>query len=246
VVSEARVRPGDAAGAETLDIMAGAPRYNAWQFAAIERYIGHRICEIGAGVGNMSEHLVAGGREVAVLTDVDPYYGSLLERRFADRTEVVVERLALPDDAAADELSRYDLDTVVALNVIEHIADDVGALRSMFRLLRPGGHVVVFVPAVQRAYGTLDRELGHVRRYDRRSGRALLHEASFEVVSAQYFNLLGLLGWWVNARVFGTRRISRAQLRLFDSLVPLLSLERHLPLPVGQSLIMVGRRPSRS
>ena len=232
--------PSDAAGAETLEIMAAAPRYNAWQYERIAPYLGRRVLEVGSGIGNMSAHIVDGGRDLTVLTDTDEWYRGQLRERFAGRDDVVVDQLTLPDPGAAERLAHYALDTVVALNVVEHIGDDVGALRTMASLVGRRGRVVVLVPALQALYGTLDHELGHFRRYSRRTLRQAFAAAGMRVERLEWFNRVGVFGWWLNARVRRVPRLPVGQLRFFDSLVPLLRYERWVPLPCAQSLIAVG------
>jgi SAM-dependent methyltransferase len=234
------VRPADQAGAETLEIMSAAPQYNRWQYSRVARYLGRRICEVGAGIGNMSSLILGGSPELLVLTDTDLYYQEALRRRFESATNVIVDELTLPDRSAGRRFQEYELDTVVALNVVEHIADDVEALRSIATMLRPRGRVVVLVPAMPALFGSLDRELGHQRRYTRGSLIRTISAAGFQVQSAFYFNLLGMLGWWFNAHVRTAPRIPAAQLRYFETLVPILRMEDHLPLPFGQSVIAIG------
>ncbi|MGB7212821.1 MAG: class I SAM-dependent methyltransferase [Gemmatimonadales bacterium] len=241
-MTESAIRPGDAAGAETLEIMAMAPRYNRWQYAVIAPWIGQRVLEVGAGVGNMSAHIVAAGRAHVVLADTDAWYRGELVRRFRGRPEVSVESLTLPDPGAPLRLASHQLDTVVALNVVEHIDDHVVAIRTMRELVRPGGRVIILVPALPGIYGTLDRELGHFRRYTRDSLSAACQAAGLRVERLAWFNRVGTVGWWFNARVRKAGRIPLMQLKAFDLLVPFLRLERFLPLPFGQSLFVVGRR----
>jgi SAM-dependent methyltransferase len=234
--------PGDRAGAETLEIMNAARRYNRWQYSRIAPYLGRRICEVGAGIGNISSLLLAASPELLVLTDLDPYYREELRRRFPAPSRVAVEELTLPDPSAGDRFRGYALDTVVALNVIEHIADDVESFRSIRGMLEPGGRAVILVPALPQLFGSLDQELGHQRRYTRRSLRQRMEWAGFRLRRLFYFNLVGTFGWWINARLRQTARISLNQLRYFDRSVPLLRLEDWLPLPFGQSIIAVGDR----
>ena len=234
------IRPADRAGAETLQIMEAAPRYNGWQFSRVAPYLGCRICEVGSGIGNMSALIAAGRPELLVLTDIDPYYRGVLQRRFAGSPEVVVDHLTLPDPSAGERYRQYTLDTVVALNVIEHIPNDVEALMSIAAMLQPGGRAVILVPAFQQLYGSLDRELGHVRRYTRSSLTQLMRNAGFLVERAFYFNVVGTIGWWINARLRRIPRIPVRQLGYFDALVPFLRVEDRLPLPFGQSVIAIG------
>jgi SAM-dependent methyltransferase len=242
-LTDIALHPRDDAGAETLAIMQAAPRYHAWQCRRIAPFLGRRICEIGCGIGNMSSLLAGHAPERLVLTDTDPYYREIVRARFAGRAEVGVEELTLPDPDAARRFREHALDTVVALNVVEHIAEDVEALRSMRDMLVPGGRAVVLVPALPALYGSLDRNLGHARRYSRSGLQSAMERAGLRVSHAFYFNLVGTAGWFWNARVRGVRRIPIRQLRWFDALVPVLRAEDAVPLPFGQSLIAVGVRP---
>ena len=237
------VFPSDHAGAETLEILAEAPQYNRWQFDMVAPYLGKRILEVGAGIGNMSEQFLEVRPDLLVVTDTDAFYRDRLAERFASRAEVVVEALSMPDLAGGPRFAEYRLDTVIATNVVEHIEDDLGTVRTMRELLVPGGRAVILVPALQSIYGTLDRELGHYRRYGPSRLRLLLKRAGLEVERLRWFNRVGVFGWWFNGRVRGVSRIPLDQLRTFDRVVPLLRLERFLPLPFGQSLIAVGRAP---
>jgi SAM-dependent methyltransferase len=236
--------PGDAMGAETLDIMHEAPAYNRWQYSRIAPFLGRRICEIGSGIGNMSDYLLQAPYELVVLSDMDPAYLTTLRSRFGGRPNVHFEHLTLPDPAAGARFAGYGLDTVVALNVVEHIPDDLGALTCAASLLKPGGRVVILVPAFQSLFGSLDETLGHVRRYTRRTISQRFRAAGLQVERTFYFNLVGTAGWWFNARVRRVPLIPRDQLRRFDALVPLLRLEDHVPLPFGQSVICIGRVPA--
>jgi SAM-dependent methyltransferase len=242
-VSRSVVPPSDLAGAETLEIMQAAPQYNSWQFRRIASFLGRRICEVGAGIGNISALIHGVAPDVLLLTDTDAHYREVLRARFSRHPEVNIEELTLPDGGARARLQHYALDTVVALNVIEHIGEDIEAMRSMAGMLQPGGKVVVLVPALQVLYGSLDRELGHVRRYTRRTIAERMRLAGLRVERIFYFNLIGTIGWWVNARVRQTPRIPLSQLRYFDALVPALALEDHVQLPFGQSVIAIGVAP---
>jgi SAM-dependent methyltransferase len=242
VSAPASADPLDRVGAETLAVMSAAPRYNAWQYERIAPFLGKRICEIGSGIGNMSALLAARPLERLVLTDVDPWYRDILQDRFRSHLAVHVEPLTLPDTEAGARFRHHALDTVVALNVIEHIVEDLAALRSMAEMLAPGGRAIVLVPALPALYGTLDRELQHARRYRRAELRAAFTRAGLRVARLFYFNVVGTAGWFWNARIRGVRQLPLRQVRLFDALVPLLRLEDAVPLPFGQSLVAVGVR----
>lgn len=232
--------PGDAAGAETLAIMAAAPNYNTWMYQVIAPYVGRRVLEVGSGIGNMSARMVEAGAEHLVLTDMEEWYRTRLRERFGENPSVRVESLMLPDSEAGERFRADRLDTIVALNVVEHIEDHVRALATMRQMLAPGGRVVILVPAMPSIYGEMDRELGHFRRYGKESLGAVFQAAGFRADRMFWWNRVGVAGWWFNGRVRKVSRIPIDQLKRFDGLVPVLKLERWLPLPFGQSLVAVG------
>ena len=229
----------DHVGAATLERMAAAPRFNRWMFERLRPWVGRRVLEIGAGIGNMSAFLVdEAGVDRLVLTDTEPYYLGRLRERFAGRPQVAVTELRLP--GRDPRLAAERLDTVVCLNVLEHIEQDGAALRAMHDLLQPAGRLLLLVPSLRALYGSLDEALGHFRRYVPDELQAKLQVAGFRVRHLEYFNLAGVPGWWLTGRVLRRRLIPAGALRWYEALVPLFRLERFLPWRIGQSLIAIG------
>jgi len=229
--------PADPTGAATLErLAAAAPRYNRWLTERVAPWVGRRVLEIGAGIGNMAAYFL--DRERLVLAEPEPAYRERLAARFAGRPNVSVVPLRLPLVDA--RLSAERLDTIICFNVLEHVAEDLAALQGMRGLLTRGGRVVLLVPALPALYGTLDAALGHVRRYRGPELRAKIQAAGFRLTHMEYFNLGGVPGWWLTGRVLRRSMIPSASLRLYDLLVPLFRLERWLRWRVGQSLIAVG------
>lgn len=205
-------------------------------FDRIRPWLGTRVLEIGSGIGTLSAMLVDRAR--LVLTDTRAEYLAQLRRRFGGRPNISVARLHLPDDGA--DVAKERFDTVICLNVLEHVADDIRSLAAIRNLLQPGGRLVLLVPALRALYGTLDRALGHYRRYARAELEAKFAQTGFRVAHIEYFNLAGVPGWWFAGRVLRRQMIPAGSLRLYDTLVPLFKLERLLPWRVGQSLIAIG------
>jgi SAM-dependent methyltransferase len=213
-------------------------RYNAWMFDRIRPWVGSRVLEIGSGIGNLSAFLI--DRERLVLTDTREEYLARLRKRFAQQSNVSVARLHLPHDDQDVRGQGQRFDTVICLNVLEHVDDDVTSLRAIRTLLAPRGRLVLLVPALPALFGTIDRALGHHRRYTRAGLLALLARAGFRPTHIEYFNLAGVPGWWLTGRVLRRETIPAGSLKLYDALVPLFRLERLLPWRVGQSLIAIG------
>jgi SAM-dependent methyltransferase len=227
---------GDPTGAATLERLAEAPRFNRWMFDRVRPWVGDRVLEIGSGIGNLSQFLV--DRASVVLTDTAPEYLERLRGRFGRMPGVEVMRLYLPH--IEEPVARRRFDTIICLNVLEHVADDDLSLAAMSRLLDRRGRLILLVPALPGLYGSLDRALGHVRRYTPRELRTKFDRAGLRMRHLEYFNLAGLPGWWLAGRVLRRDIIPAGSLRLFDALVPLFRLERFLPWRLGQSLIAIG------
>jgi SAM-dependent methyltransferase len=231
-----RAEPRDRVGARTLEQLAAAPNYNRWMFDRLRPWVGRHVLEVGSGIGNMSAFFLDRAR--VMLTDTDPAYIERLRERFAAHPHVAVARLYLPVVDGALAAERFD--TIICLNVLEHVEDDHTSLVVMRRLLAPGGRLVLLVPALRALYGTLDAALGHYRRYSRRELAAKFRAAGLTVRHLEYFNLAGIPGWWLTGRLLRRTLIPAASLRWYDALVPLFRLERLLPWRIGQSLIAVG------
>lgn len=228
--------PSDGIGAETLERLAEAPRFNRWMFDRIRPWLGPGVLEIGSGIGNLSTFLVEAER--VVLTDTEPAYLDRLRERFGGLAHVEVRHLFLP--TVDGELADHRFDSIVCLNVLEHVADDLESLRAMRRLLAPGGRLVLLVPALPALYGTLDEALGHHRRYTPAKLRERFAATGLTMRHLEYFNLAGIPGWWIAGRVLRRRLIPAGSLRWYDALVPLFRLERWLPGRLGQSLIAIA------
>src|SRR6266540_6060231 len=182
-MSPAEHHPRDQVGAATLERLAAAPNYNRWMFDRLRPWIGQHVLEVGSGIGNLSAFLQ--DRQRVVLTDTEPWYLERLRDRFRGHANVEVARLYLPvlDGALAAE--RFD--TVICLNVLEHVEHDRASLAVLRRLLTPGGRLVLLVPALRALYGTLDHALGHHRRYGRAELVAKLRDAGLSPRHVEYF-----------------------------------------------------------
>ncbi len=221
-----------------LHNLSGARRFNQWMVKSIEPYLGNRILEVGAGIGNISRLLPK--KEELIISDVDPVYLDILRVAFRDNDIVKIVNLDIQDHAGAAALGKGNCDTVVCLNILEHVEDDLKALENIHYMLAPGGKLILLVPQYQWLYGSYDRHAGHVRRYSRRELQQKLTAASFKILRFKNFNTLAMLGWWINSCLMQRTSMDRWQLKIYDTLVPLLRMvESLLPLP-GISLICVA------
>jgi len=225
-----------------LENLGGARRLRDFVFSQFEGLVRGRVAEIGAGIGTFSERILDRGVERLLVIEPEAVCVERLRRELGSRTEVEVAAETLPDSPA---LARWEseADFVLCQNVLEHIEDDASAMRSMAAALRPGGDLVVLVPAHPRLFGALDRAYGHHRRYTRERLRDVVVAAGLAVEDLYSFNLLGVPGWLVQARR-AKPAISPTALRAYEALLrgwrPI--EERWRP-PWGLSLIVHARRP---
>ncbi|HJQ84982.1 MAG TPA: glycosyltransferase [Candidatus Binatia bacterium] len=213
-------------------------RYTEWVWEMLRPHVGRRVLEVGSATGAMTRYLAT--REHLIATDVDPEYVAMLRRDYAETPNVEVRPLDLAR-FGQDGLAPGTFDTVVSANFLGNVDDDARMLRAMRNLLQPGGRVVLVVPALGALFGSIDRAIGHRRRYSRKEIGAKLEAAGLTVEELRFFNVLGMAGWFVNARLLGRRSVPGLQARINDRLVPLLRLERHLGPPLGMSLLAVAR-----
>ncbi len=222
-----------------LETMAAATNYRNWMFSRLTPYIGQRIIEIGAGIGNFTQLLL--DRELVVATDNHQPCIDYLNDRFLERLKVSPILLDAGHDISSD-LKTHEFDTVICLNVLEHIQDDLRALVQMHGLLTPGGRLVLLVPAFQFLHGSVDQALGHYRRYTRSDLIPIMRQAGFVVENSFYMNVIGIAGWFWNNRIVRLKEESRHQIGIFDRFIakPAELIERLLPPPFGLSLIAIG------
>ena len=228
----------DSATCENAFGVTAAPRYRQWEYDLVEPFLGRSVLEIGSGMGHFSEKLVQAGLDRVVLSDPDELCLERLRRSYGDRSGVEVTMIALPGPVSLSE----PVESVVAMNVLEHIEDDAQALRDLAGALVSGGRIVLWVPAYMQLYGDFDRRIGHFRRYTPTTIRETVDRAGLRVSHVRPVNLLGGIAWWIAVRRGGAGRPDRRLVWLYDNLVVPVSrtVEKAIRPPFGQSLVCVA------
>jgi SAM-dependent methyltransferase len=207
----------------------------------IRPFLGTRLLEIGSGTGAMTRRLVP--RDLYVASEVDPLHLETLRNLGTDRPYLTARYTDVTDISSYPRVEG-GFDSVVCLNVIEHVDDDVGALRNVREALAHGGRAVVLVPSGPWNFGTLDEALGHRRRYTVDGLREVAERAGLAVTEVIPFNRLSSLPWWVNGRLLRRRSAGRFQIGTVDWLTPAARrLDRFLPLPPLSLVAVMERRP---
>lgn len=228
-------------GAMTLRRMERLGPYNAWLHDRFDAALGRRVLEVGSGVGNQTRFFV--DRERVVASDVEIHYVRELKAKFENRSNVKVASYRFPLSAAdRAELAAEAVDTIVCLNVLEHIEDDRATIADFASVLPSGGRLVLLVPSLKALYGSLDVHLHHYRRYERDELARLVREAGFEVEKVRFLNRPGVLGWWLNSKVLKRKVLPKGQLAAFRWILPLLRLEEKSEPSFGMSLLVLARK----
>jgi glycosyltransferase involved in cell wall biosynthesis len=227
-------------GYYVLQSMRRARGLNRWILSQFREFTGQRVLEAGCGIGNFTELLL--DRERLICVDNDSLYVEMANWRLGHLENVVTFKADLSDRSVYEGLKPERLDTVVCLNVLEHIAPDEEVLKAYYDLLEPGGHAIILVPAHMWLFGPCDEALGHVRRYTSTELHTKMQAAGFEIVMMEEFNRLGVPGWYLNKKL-GRRDLNPRQMRMFEWLLPIAKGMEALKLGRGLSLIGVGRKP---
>ena len=223
-----------------LDSLAEAKNYYTWVMKQFEPYLGPTVIEVGAGIGTFSEYLLANPK-VQKLVAVEPAANTLphLQQRFRDNQKVQV----LPG-YLSNHYKGLSADAIAAVNVLEHVEDDAAFLEEAHDAIVPGGHLLLFVPAVPAIYGTLDKVFEHYRRYTKPTLRKVIEGAGWKPRRIAYMNFPGIAAWFMAGRILKKTSIAPSDAKAYDSLVvPLVSrLEQLIPPPIGSNIIAIATR----
>ncbi|MGH9630667.1 MAG: glycosyltransferase [Bryobacteraceae bacterium] len=227
-------------GRSFLNNLTGTPQYLNWMTRLLRPHVRDSVLEIGAGIGNLTGRLM-GRRLHYIAGEKDTLYLHALRNRFLRTPNVAVQKLdpELPSDFAGLAGS---VETVLCINVLEYVADPSVTVAAAHDALEPGGVLLVLVPQGPALYGTIDKTLGHRRRFRADELRGLLQGAGFEVVRMHELNRMSKPAWWLYGKVLRRKHISKITLKLFDKTVWLWRRLDFLFPWKGLSLIAVARR----
>ncbi len=233
----------DEVGRHSLDALSEANQFNKWTYDIVSKHTPGDVIEIGSGIGNISKYFIHDGKPIA-LSDLREVYCRHLQSTFGDNKNllaIVNIDLVNPNFAEAYAAHLNNYDSLFALNVVEHIENDSLAISNAKSLLKPGGRLLILVPAYQSLYNSFDAGLEHYRRYTLRSLKRLLSNSDLEVVHGEYFNFAGILGWYVSGSLLKHKEILSGEIKLFNSLVPFFKIiDKVLMHKSGLSVIAVG------
>lgn len=223
-------------GAATLENMSQAKVYNKWTFDKFSKYLNGEILEVGCGIGNFTMTLSKYGKLTAI--DIDQRLIEESKKDNTSNTEVGYGDI----EKGKYFFPKKTFDTIVCINVLEHIENDIKALENMFKLLKTEGTLILLVPIHHFLYGEIDKSIGHFRRYDSKELIKKMQTLLYSIVSYQKLNFLGAIGWFISGRILRNKQISESKIKLFELIAPFLYLENFMEPPIGTSVLIIAKR----
>ncbi|MFN8555158.1 MAG: bifunctional glycosyltransferase/class I SAM-dependent methyltransferase [Candidatus Obscuribacterales bacterium] len=215
------------------------PGINRWMFETIKPFVGNDVLEAGCGIGNLSEMML--NKSSLTCADVDPLFVELISRRFAHLENFTAIQHDITEPLGGK--IKHAPDTVICLNVLELVENDVSTLKNFYDVLLPGGNLILMVPQHAGLFSKLDKRFGHLRRYDREALKKALADAGFEVRTLQDFNRLGFMGWFIFSKLLQEKELPTSMMWIFNRSLPVAKQVDYLKFLPGVSLVAVARKP---
>ena len=231
----------DFEGEENLRAIAEADKFNEWMYQQVVPHCTGKILEIGSGIGNLSYFFDRDGMDID-LSDIREQYRSYLKKSFEKRAVLDMDIVADGFiEMHGDKLGTYD--AVFALNVVEHIKDDKLAIENMIKLLKPGGKIIILVPAYQWLYNGFDVALEHFKRYTKSRLLGIFPTTGAKLIRSWYFNFAGIFGWFLVGSVMKKKLIPESNMKLYNVLTPIFKIADKVVLnKMGLSVIAVYQK----
>lgn len=217
---------------------------NKWMYSQFVRFVGQNVLEAGCGIGNLSRFMLS--KNSLTCVDIDKLYVDAIDQKFGHLENFSAIRADLSSSEFKSKLDvAKSTDTIICLNVLEHIRNDDEVIRNFYDIVEEGGHVIVLVPQYESLFGPVDTTVGHVRRYSRPDLERKFRDAGFDIIHSQPFNRLGAIGWWLNGKVFRKSTLSPLSMWLFNLSLPAAKLIEKLSFLPALSVIVVGMKPKQ-
>ncbi len=229
-----------------LEAMSFAVNYHRWIISLFEPYLGTKIVEVGAGTGSFSELLLEKRLESMSLVEPSAAMYQQLRCRLAELKPT--QKVTTYNDIfqrVANQIRMSDSpDSIIYVNVLEHVADDVNELQVINQTLDSCGRLFIFVPALQWLHGSMDRQLDHFRRYTRTELERKCVAAGFKVLASRYFDVFGILPWWVKYKLLQSNKMEPGAVKFYDKMVVPIArtLESMLTPPLGKNVLLIAEK----
>lgn len=232
---------------DELESLVETIHYQKWIADQFYPYLHGRVMEIGAGIGTMAKRWLVSTDDLHLVEPAKNLF-PVLRENFSSCSGVSLYHGNLEEVLSKNpSLSIKAFDAVIMVNVLEHIEDDSCILQLIHRMLKPGGYLLIFVPAMPVLYGSLDKKFGHYRRYTKAGLIAVCRNAGYEIAHSRYFDIFGVFPWWLINRVLHSSTLNPRMAKLYDRLVVPFArrAEKVVAPPFGKNLVLVGRKTEK-
>jgi phospholipid N-methyltransferase len=226
-------------GSKNLEILNENKNFTDWMYTEIKPHLSGSILEIGSGIGTYSKKIIKDYKKnEIILSDIDSNFISNLKKRYKSRKNIKVIKL---DIEKTKRVKYKNINTIIALNVLEHIKEDVVALNNLYNYLAPGGTAIILVPAHKKLYNCIDKAVGHYRRYQKKELINKINKTKFKLKEIKYFNFVSIFGWYVNGTILKKAIINKDATKILNWGIPLFKFfDKNVILnKMGISLIVV-------
>lgn len=217
--------------------------YSKWIYSIIKPYIQNRILEIGSGIGTMIKNY--DDNKFLIASDVNDNYLKIIREKYINKKKLKIIYLDITkiDKSTLKNLKKMNIDTVICINVLEHIRKDQLAIGNIYSVLPNAGRIIIFIPSCPKIYGSLDIAFGHFRRYSKNNITDKLLQSKFKIEYIRYFNFLGIIWWFIAGKILKIRNLPKNTGLLLKIVVSIMQkIESMINPPLGQSLIIVGKK----
>ena len=224
-----------------LEAMSFAVNYHKWILDEFRPFLGKRVVEVGAGTGSFSELLLREDPESLILVEPSEMFDSLKKNISGIKTDT---KISFYQSIFADIAAQIEADSIIYVNVLEHIEDDLAELERIRQTLKPGGKCFIFVPALMSLYGEFDRRIGHFRRYSKKQIEEKCRAAGLRILKSKYFDFAGIFPWYAKYKILRSNSLESGAVALYDKFaVPVIQkFETILPVPAGKNVLIVAEK----
>jgi len=225
-----------------LEALTAASNYYKWIIEIFRPFLGNNVAEIGAGNGNFTNFLAEEKIKNIFAFEPSNNMYALLSDKFKENNKVTTINKFFEEKY--QEFTNF-FDSVLYINVLEHIEDDKQELEYAYKTIKKNGHILIFAPALSFLFSNFDKKIGHFRRYHKKELINIIRESGFSIEDVRYFDSVGIITWYIVFVALRKTTTNKTNIKFYDKLIvpPLRLLENLIPPPVGKNLLLIGKKP---
>lgn len=225
-----------------MDIMGEMDNYYSCLYSILKHHVGSTILDIGCGEGSFITNMK--NKKLIYGIDIEKSEIKKARKRFAKQKHIICTEGDFSDKKIVQKLKKRKFDTIISINVFEHLKNDRKAIKDVYDILDRGGTFLLVVPAFSKLYSRIDREVGHYRRYDKKELIKKLEKNNFEIQDVFYLKFLEAIGYFIVGKLLNRTLTPHSKgIMLYDKLIPIIwKIENIFRLPFGSSIVAIAKK----